>query len=439
MSKQRPVRALLRWLLVAACIVVIVPRAHAAAGSCKGVQHTGRWTSVALPTGYWPDAAVSSSNADSMVVTDGRQIIRSADGGCTWKQVFALGATAAAPDDASQEPEYSISGFASPNVGFKPVQGDYLYALAIENTVGDLTFELPALIIASADGGKSWHESNPSIVGDVAGSGPRCLTYGTQLLVSPADPRTLTLRCEGTSLGDFATFANKCSTRYFTSHDAGATWTQLTPTYGIPSTVGAGPESATCATANLGWAGDQRDATHLLRTDLVSGTPAQFATRSSVDAGASYKPLFTTPAPGVSRDVRVDSAVGPDGSNRVLICSASGSYVSLDGGRTHWALPYTPPSILQQGRIFDCEFSPDGRSVLALQPVTQSDGSAPMNAFRFDIASRHWSALPRPPGAPRSSYPSASLHTSGYKAKPVFWYVMAMSAYGPADHLVLFR
>ena len=440
-SRGRRFRLLLSWSLVVASVVVIVPSALAG-NACPGVQHAGRWSNVLLPTGMWLDGVVSTDSS-GMFLTDGRQIVRSVDGGCKWSAVYALGASAASPDDATQDPEYQIAQLAAPRAGGKSSQANYVYALAVDNAVGALTFELPAVVIVSSDGGKSWHVSNPSLAGDIASQGPRCLAsigVGTHLLVSPADPRVLLLECAGTSFGDLATALDKCQTSYFRSTDAGATWTSLTPTYGLPQQgYVATPPALTCGTANTGWAADPSRTTVGYQATSIYGPPSHTDVSVSTDGWQTYKRLFSAPGSGAAQDARIDAARGPNGVTRVLLCGAAGGFLSVDAGRTRVAIPPTPPPILRQGRIFDCALTPDGRAVVVLQTISQDDGSSPMEAFRFDIASKRWSVLPAPPAPPRTQYPSASLHVVGSTARPVFYFLSGSSSSFNPDHLEILR
>lgn len=225
---------------VAVCLVVgiAVGLTSAGAAGCSAMHSTGRWTTIDQPFGatsvdnifltvdpsgpgrYF--AVQAGSGADTLA----SQLMRSADGGCTWKPVLALKAS-----------DGQVHQVVAPNTHAISAK-QYVYVVLSGRSNGATGPVLPDSLAVSKDGGATWAIRTPGVVDAANKVAPAC-TQGAvgnqrQLFVAPSAPNTAYLWCQsasfaGTLWGSFG-YPNTGSrvldntSRWFVTHDAGASW-----------------------------------------------------------------------------------------------------------------------------------------------------------------------------------------------------------------------
>jgi hypothetical protein len=197
---------------------VVLPNALAvAAAGCSRVSESGFWTTYDVPdfanggsiTGY----AVAPFRPTTMFATNGVDVVRTTDGGCSWDPVFTV--TGTTPLD------YGFRGDASQIVSIQvprsPAAQGRVLLLVTERAH---TAPRPHVVLSDT-AGNSWETGD---VGLPPAGNPE------ELLVSPADPRIAYL---GIDLADGGLDL------LFASVDGGSTWTlrsdlmQIEPNRGI--------------------------------------------------------------------------------------------------------------------------------------------------------------------------------------------------------------
>jgi hypothetical protein len=203
-------------------------------------------------------AAVPGSG-QTLLATNGTQIMKTTNGGCTWQATYTF-----AQGDLGQDPSalagsgvdtnpvtgaYEIQGFATSRYpgsahtayAVLAVANSLPAALATENTVSP-----PVVILQSTNDGSSWQQVNPS-PSAAAPAVPRCYAPGDpaygplRLVAAPSNPNTVYLLCgtNGHTIDYAATLATGPSDlSLYESADGGVSWVQRTvPTYqanGVP-------------------------------------------------------------------------------------------------------------------------------------------------------------------------------------------------------------
>ena len=169
-----------------------------AAGCASGAVHVaGRWAEIDLPhfpavsfsRAFRPLAtyAVDQGRAGRLFVTDGDTVFRSADGGCTWKQVYQVAVRA-----LSTESVQTVQAILAPG-------GDRVYLILVTGSGQDGRYEL----LASTNGGETY-----AATGTLP---PQAALTDGRFATSVKDPKRLYV-----SVGSLL----------WVSKDAGATWTQ---------------------------------------------------------------------------------------------------------------------------------------------------------------------------------------------------------------------
>jgi hypothetical protein len=264
---------------VAVALVTTVAVPTASAG-CAAVRSRGPWTVADYPVFPGTDVSgvgnvnlavlshvvnfampfVASGGVRSrLYASETAQVVRTTDGGCTWRAAYSIGVTDAAGVSgdpvragALAQPEYAIKAVATRPVGAGARQAagaDPVYVL-MANTDGFLTGLYPNIagvwpyyVARSLDGGTTWQTSmlaakldGAPVATPVTGNGMK----KSSLAVSPADPRTAYLvvdtrdpRVVGPAVGaDWAYMAVGGSPdlgALYASRDAGATWSFVGP------------------------------------------------------------------------------------------------------------------------------------------------------------------------------------------------------------------
>lgn len=187
-------------------------------GGCAGVTVSGRWERVALPS--FPSGSpgaieysVDPSDPSRLLITDGRSVQLSSDGGCSWAVTFT------APDGAS------------------------IVDLAFAPDVAILAIDDPASprprVVISGSGGQTWRETQDGLEGVVGKAIGVGLTY--------ANPRYAHLLVSGKVAPD--DLGPSIGYRILQSSTAGASWddrgsNELSPSVAVPGgpTIGSDEE-----------------------------------------------------------------------------------------------------------------------------------------------------------------------------------------------------
>lgn len=361
MRRSKLVRLLTTLFLIGG--VAHVPTAEAGAPMCRGTVErlTGGWTIIGLPNSApvlpgVPAANISWYAADPVdpnriFVADRASVLRTDDGGCTWKTVFSIrdvppsGAIAQCEgaDDTCSE-IYSL------DVGPTAESRERVYIQVRTSVFGQGGWT--SHLFFSDDGGESFSPlDDPSLDGLMSKTG-----IG-ELIISPAQPNDLYLVREDLPYQNL-----------FASEDAGATWKKLASPPGVwPNVLTVHPE----------------DPKQLFGTFAVVGDPARsqyvrFEAYRSTDGGESWTKL----------DVPLESAdsiaVSPttSGATRIVVRDSGGGglkdrlTISLDDGKTWGDLPPPPP----EGTIEAMEFHGSSRMLYVFMRHDQ--------VLRYDVKRR---------------------------------------------------
>ncbi|MDQ3914031.1 MAG: hypothetical protein M3323_01685 [Actinomycetota bacterium] len=184
-------------------LTVVLPNALAIAqGGCGRVTEKGYWTTYDVPEfasgGPIADYEIDAIQPRTMYATDEIDVLRTTDGGCSWKKVYSV--TGKTPLD------HGFRGDAARITSIKVPRGAVAHThvlLTIEESVGAAT---RPHVLRSENAGDTW----------TAGAGLPPTGQPQTLLVSPADPGTAYL---GVDVGGGSLDL------VFASADGGATWT----------------------------------------------------------------------------------------------------------------------------------------------------------------------------------------------------------------------
>ena len=304
-------RRLLPAVLLAALPLLASTGGAGAAAACAGVQQRGEWTIIVKPPELTQIAAHAAGGSDGKVLlaSDGRIVLRSEDGGCSWKQVFAVEGPGADP-----LPRVAALRFPGGQAGT---------ALMVLDGVGRAA---ASRLFVSGDGGATWAQGGSGL--------PLTGRYGAPL-TSAADARTVYLNvtlpeevADNDPLGQSGTL--------WASDDGGASFAQR----GDPSVA-------------------LRDIDVSPRQpSLLFGVRADDTIVRSKDGGASWSVLGVAKPenlPGEWRDVAVAHNAGADPTIVVAGAEAADAKVgpimaSGDGG-AHW-LPLSSDGLGPPGGLF---------------------------------------------------------------------------------------
>ena len=273
-----------------------------------------------------------------VLASDGAEIARSADGGCTWSSVFsvtgAFSGAAADPYGPSTSLPYYVTGLVtSPRFA----QAQKVFAVLTPGAALDLgtlaASEPPALVAVSSDGGMSWRVTPPA---PPTGSDvPHCAAL--QWSGVSVDGSQLTVVC-APGIADEEVDNQTWDTNYdlmFRTSDAGATWTKL---HLPPSWWSAQQSLAIDAHTPLGYWGLGSVATGRATQIVVYHSADGMKWNAVSTMIPDYKPT------GYSAFGLTDRA-DPPGSGRQLLfwSSVDGVMQSSDGGR-HWRQSMPAPN-----------------------------------------------------------------------------------------------
>jgi hypothetical protein len=242
-----------RWrtLCVVACTVITGSASLTTAGPTAraatcGTRH-GNWRTTTAPAGLATfqhvgadmgagSLAVDPLDANRLYASpDKTRIVRSLDGGCSWKSVFDLAALPNQPTDSFYTPtasQYRIFQIVVPH-GRAASDGKTVYALAdMKPPDSSLTTGMfqgwPILVAVSTDGGSTWRVPNPPRTTAMPFGAPGCSSYFPQawLALAPGHSGTVYFFCPASGHDDFSV-APPVTGGYnalYRSTDGGATW-----------------------------------------------------------------------------------------------------------------------------------------------------------------------------------------------------------------------
>lgn len=257
---RRLVTALVAMTLIAAGSVVTTAGAGTGCASATNVGHG--WTLINPPPGLGVDGVAGQGSVPprytdfttvpgepaTLLVSDGAEIWRSGDAGCSWQSVYSIGTDLPA---AWETTPYTVTQFAAADPGTHG--GDRVYALLTPgfNTsfVLSVGVAAPTLVLLSTDGGKTWTLRQPPAGPDVVGQ-PRCLGV-TSVSVSPADQQVIDMVCVGGAADQLAEgLQHQSPHQAFRSTNGGVTWQQMN----YPISFGANNLAADPYSPNVIWA-----------------------------------------------------------------------------------------------------------------------------------------------------------------------------------------
>jgi hypothetical protein len=293
-------------LVVGSLALATAVRASVAPCNTGGITPVANgWLRIAAPhfstAGKLRAFAVARSTADRIYATNGTEVTRSTDSGCTWKSVFTTptAPTAATPFSAATAAITSIVTTRSTRV-----------YLVVADTIHPH-------VVVSEDGGTSWHTSDNGLVDSSGATQPPAL-------VAADSPGTLYLLTHGASAAGVGTGTDLL----FASTDDGASW--------APRVLAAGGLlSSTSAPSFHGMSVDPANP-----DALWAGTSSGLL--RSPDGGQSWNSVAIGGSDGMTV-VHVAHDVG--GKARVLVFEdgRSTGYTSADNGSSWTALDVPAP------------------------------------------------------------------------------------------------
>ena len=230
-------RALLISVAVASTAVPLHGVMAAGQGGCSGISHlpgTPHWTSIA--TGL-PTITASAASGRALLVSDGRVIERTTNGGCTWAKVLDLDAPSGVAT-AETLPPYGVTSLHA------PTGSPYVYAVLNQTQVAyadparDSEFfdEHPVFIEVSRDGGVTWTLRQVLAGPDDPRRVVAAIGAAKSFAVSTANPRVAYLVTE--RYPEYPYHQDPIETLLTTS-DGGSTWRIVSQE--IPMPTGAPP------------------------------------------------------------------------------------------------------------------------------------------------------------------------------------------------------
>jgi hypothetical protein len=380
-------------LLAAAAFatVVVVP----AGAGCAGLRGGGRTASVPAPAGSRAEslavAYAKSGRTDALYVLTPRTVLRSTDGGCSWR------VTASLDDAPSTSPEKTDTFYEFVSLAVSPAAangGHTVYAVATER-IAAAAVTPPVVVATSTDDGAHWtyRDAAPA---DLAGDYPRCgAGTGWTVIRAGSDPATAYLRCETLPLAELALMygPGECQVVYYATHDGAKTWQAVSPRFSDPAKVSvANPRG--CDWRNV----PQPDRT---RARVVWDVEKTGLLRSA-DDGRTWAP-FATLQPARDEFPAYD-AVTVNGRIVTLLWDATRLGVSTGGAPRD--LPPLPIKSPESGFVWQAAIVPGSRDVVAFY----RDVEKRSRTYRYSDRTKRWTELP---GAPVAGSEPGWRGTSG--------------------------
>lgn len=179
--RSRRLRVLARAMLIClAAATVSTGSAAKARGSCLDTSASQKW--MRMPPVKFPSGgkkivsvAIPSSNPRRIYATNGTSIVRSTNGGCSYKKIFSLN---------NAELSYDLDEARITTVAVVPTVPKRIYAGIATQAGTDALGLLPLLplahVITSSNGGAQWEELDDGL--ELAAGAP------VSISVSPHDP-----------------------------------------------------------------------------------------------------------------------------------------------------------------------------------------------------------------------------------------------------------
>ena len=297
-----------------------------------GASYGGVTVSTSSSSQSW---LVDPDDASVMLATDGGEIVRSDNAGCSWTTVFtvtgAFVGVDADPAASSWALPYYVAGLlVSPNARPDAPMYALLTPEAGIGLAGQFSTEPPLLVAVSTDEGRSWSLTMPDVT--ASKSIPHC-DYLSWAAVSPADPHLLDVVCVFGIVDEESNVQQgytNSSYGAYRSSDNGKTWTQFNlPTNWYGSAYGGGMMVADPVHSMGIWA-------LASQYDFNSGATSLVIDHTSDGVHWSIsKPIFTVLNNSIDYYHGMDIRRGPvPGSTRILVWApVEGVVESTDGGR----------------------------------------------------------------------------------------------------------
>jgi hypothetical protein len=341
-------------LCAAAAVAGFVVPSPAGSAQCVAHALAGGWSvvtppqTVAVPTGT--DSSQASllnaltgvqGSTRTLLTTDGSNIYRSADRGCSWATTFTLGSV----PGASAFAPYYITNVAAPTAD-GPGHSRVVYALAepgiLAGLAGSVTVETPTVVLRSQDAGVTWDPVTPRPSAE-APDHPRCSDgFGTRFGISPVDPNVLILSClHGTydAAAAYAAGRGGSTTFVLRSADGGASW----KAFSVPGTSTLPPTAVA----------DPHDARGVWLLGSTASDPDRIFTTvwHSTDGGKTWGSARPLPVAGWSlQDVHL-VAVADGPKTRVALSTPFGVFETTPAAR-HWTTVMRPRSGVTIAGVF---------------------------------------------------------------------------------------
>lgn len=399
----------LRFL--SACALVgtlpLVPMGHAAsAATCPARHATPQWVVIDSPfttpviepvagdsrslfdrDGSLNLVAVDPLDPSRIFATDGTQVDRSTDGGCTWTPVYSTGV-----EGSDQPAPYVISRIAISGSG----QFSHIYLLLQEN-LASRSASYDDQVVASTNGGASF-ASHDLTTPNISRPQPACPTagqadeYTLNLATSMSSPTTVYFLCDGTS------------PLLWVSTDSATTWRQV-PSAGLPYWTAYSPFTVAMTSVKSLWLAGRN-----------GGAPFETGVWRSIDGGRTFTEVykFASTTMSVTNNAQTGlqtylPAHAKPAALEVLTANEAALALSTNAGRSWTSVPLPPMPSGRTGPLLSAAFGPKPGEVTAVTGYGNSGGyvssSGPSAtpacgestlAWSYSIAKRKWTPLTSP-------------------------------------------
>jgi len=421
MTRRR--RVLLSGGAAAAMLTGLLPAygpVGASAAGCAHVRTHNGWSTIDEPT--FPSGAggvvvgtrqFAEANG-VFFLTDGRTLMRSLTGGCSWEQVFTLQSsspgTSVTDDAAMADPVNTIQSLVVvPSAKGRSANTIYL---AIADGLSTFTFVAgtPVYVYVSHDDGATWGHAQVPLAMPTADNSSG-LGVGSsaqvQAVASAASPNHVYVATAPVVFGAYAEpdLAHEAEPSVpsmaaplfglFSSPDSGATWAHPAPN-GLPH-GNAAYYSAMIANPTVA------GTVYVTMTAPGSSLGSAFSVYRSTDFGHTWKHLVDIPGATWLVRARVSAA-----GHTILASTGSTAYLSVDGGRKWSAIP--EPMVVGGGwslHYADAFIAGPGRTLIdVLQYNSNMTGHQQVTMWQaYDPKRRLWHPVRSPlvdSGVPKS-------------------------------------
>lgn len=400
-----------RWRLavaagLAASSLVPISSAHGAS-TCAHLHQSGSWLTIDSPfTASMVDAAgtrlrsefawdgtlnlvaVDAKDPNRIFATDGVDVERSTDRGCTWRSVFTTGIQG---HDAPAI--YIVSRIVIAGSG----PSSHVYLVLQSNFASHEIGNARNQVATSTDGGASF--KTPADVslpqtGTTAGSCPWLTAdqSAVDLAAAPGNPSLLYLLCD-----------NSPSPSLYVSTDSARTWTQA-KSVGLPYWATYAPMTVSPVSPRNLWI-----------AAVDGSTPTSRGVWRSNDGGRTFDEVFAFPPAAAGQEssqVSLQTTLAPRAKAsalQILATNEAAAALSLNAGRTWTVLPTPPMPSDKSGPFISAALGPRPGEVTAITAYGASSGyyrgagtSAPAAcgeatlAWSYSIAKKRWTSLGAP-------------------------------------------